>query len=286
MDKQMNRRTFLRNTALATAGTFAACSGLSVVATNSNQAFDLEVVKQRIPLPGLGPALNGLRAVQISDMHMGRFVSEAFLQQVLQLSLEQKPDIVFITGDFVYYHADTVRGVSELTNSLGVITQKIPTYAVLGNHDYGNWDGLEAMFKKLGIQELANAVTTYQRGGDSLTLAGVGCVTFQRDDLPKVTQQVPASVPAILLCHEPDLVDQTAQTGKFALQISGHSHGGQVNLPLARGLILPQYGRKYPNGLYRVGNMLQYTNRGVGMIHVPVRVDCRPEITVFDFVAA
>lgn len=286
MEKQINRRTFLRNAALATAGMFAASSGLSVVATNANQAYDLEIVQQKIALQNLGPALNGLRAVQISDMHMGRFVTEEFLQQVVQVSLEQKPDMLFITGDFVYYHADTLRGVSELTNTLASVTQKMPVYAVLGNHDYGTWDGLEAMFKKLGIQELANAVTTYQRGGDSLTLAGVGCVTFQRDDLPKVAEQVPANAPAILLCHEPDLVDKTAQTGKFALQISGHSHGGQVNLPLARGLILPQYARKYPNGLYRVGNMLQYTNRGVGMIHIPVRVDCRPEITVYNFVSA
>lgn len=282
----MNRRTFLRKAALGTAGAYAACSGLSVVATHANEAFDLEVVQRKIVLPGLGPGLNGLRAVQISDLHMGRFVTQDFLQTVLRLSLEQKPDLFFITGDFVYYHADTQRGVSELTDSLGVVTDKIPTYAVLGNHDYGTWDGLQALFKKRHIQELPNAVTTYQRNGDSLYLGGVGCVTFQRDDLPAVARQIPDNVPAILLCHEPDLVDQTAQTGKFALQISGHSHGGQVNLPLAKGLILPQYGRKYPIGLYRVGNMVQYTNRGVGMIHIPVRYDCRPEITVFTFVSA
>ena len=282
----MNRRTFLRNAALGTVGAYAACSGLSVAATHANEAFDLEVVQRQIVLPGLGPALNGLRAVQISDLHMGRFVSQEFLQQALQLSLDQKPDLFFITGDLVYYHADTQRGVSELTDALGMVTDKVPVYAVLGNHDYGTWDELEAMFKKKGIQELANAVTTYQRGGDSLYLGGVGCVTFDKDDLPAVARQIPANVPAILLCHEPDLVDQTAQTGKFSLQISGHSHGGQVNLPFVKGLILPEYGRKYPLGLYRVGNMYQYTNRGIGMIHVPIRYDCRPEITVFTFVSA
>jgi predicted MPP superfamily phosphohydrolase len=282
----MNRRQFLRNAALGTVGAYAVVSGLSVAATNSNQAYDLEVVQREIALPGLPSGLNGLRAVQLSDMHMGRFVSQEFLEKAVRLALDQKPDLAFLTGDFVYYHADTQRGVSELTETLPLLTDKMPVYAVLGNHDYGTWDGLEAMFKKLGIQELANVVTTYQRGGDSLYLGGVGCVTFQRDDLPAVARQIPDHVPAILLCHEPDLVDQTAQTGKFALQISGHSHGGQINLPLAKGLILPEYGRKYPIGLYHVGNMVQYTNRGVGMIHVPVRVDCRPEITVFTFVSA
>jgi predicted MPP superfamily phosphohydrolase len=83
----------------------------------------------------------------------------------------------------------------------------------------------------------------------------------------------------VLLAHEPDFADTSAATGRFALQISGHSHGGQVRLPFMR-LVLPQLGEKYPMGLYQVGGMYQYTNRGLGMVSPRVRFNCRPEITI------
>jgi uncharacterized protein len=84
-----------------------------------------------------------------------------------------------------------------------------------------------------------------------------------------------------LLAHEPDYADISAATGRFDLQISGHSHGGQVIIPFIGPLVVPAYGEKYPLGQYQVGNMIQYTNRGVGTINPAVRFNCRPEITIF-----
>jgi predicted MPP superfamily phosphohydrolase len=92
---------------------------------------------------------------------------------------------------------------------------------------------------------------------------------------------LPAEGCAILLAHEPDCADDSAATGRFDLQISGHSHGGQVSLPLIGPPVLPYLAQKYPSGLYQVGQMFQYTNRGVGMTPPYVRLNCRPEITVF-----
>ncbi|HZG62688.1 MAG TPA: hypothetical protein VEY13_04140 [Rubrobacteraceae bacterium] len=85
---------------------------------------------------------------------------------------------------------------------------------------------------------------------------------------------------AVLLAHEPDFADTSAGTGRLCLQLSGHSHGGQVRLPLLTPLFLPPLSRKYPGGLYRVGGMLLYTNRGLGA-HPNLRFNCRPEITIF-----
>jgi predicted MPP superfamily phosphohydrolase len=87
---------------------------------------------------------------------------------------------------------------------------------------------------------------------------------------------------AILLAHEPDFADISMRTNRFDLQVSGHSHGGQVVFPFYGPPILPYLGQKYPSGLYRVGSMLQYTNRGVGMIDPPIRFNCPPEITMFE----
>jgi predicted MPP superfamily phosphohydrolase len=99
--------------------------------------------------------------------------------------------------------------------------------------------------------------------------------------IEKVLEKLPEQGCAILMVHEPDFADESAATGRFDLQISGHSHGGQVNLPLLGAPVLPRFGRKYPQGLYQVGSMYQYTNRGVGMTPPYIRINCRPEITVF-----
>lgn len=93
--------------------------------------------------------------------------------------------------------------------------------------------------------------------------------------------QLAAGAGAILLAHEPDFADFSALTGPFALQLSGHSHGGQISLPLLGAPILPPFGRKYPRGRYQVGEMIQYTNRGLGMVQPYGRFNCRPEITLF-----
>jgi hypothetical protein len=114
-----------------------------------------------------------------------------------------------------------------------------------------------------------------------LHLAGVDDVWESQDRLDLVLEALPDAGAAILLAHEPDFADVSAAAGRFDLQLSGHSHGGQVIFPLRGPLVLPRYARKYPIGLYQVGGMLQYTNRGLGMIPPRVRFNCRPEVTVF-----
>ena len=129
--------------------------------------------------------------------------------------------------------------------------------------------------------ELRNSVYTMRRGSDSLHLAGVGDVFVRDDNLDLVLKRLPIDGAAILLAHEPDFGDLSASTGRFDLQISGHTHGGQVVLPFFGPPILPDLGTRYPSGLYHIGEMLLYTNRGVGMSLPPIRFNCRPEITVF-----
>jgi predicted MPP superfamily phosphohydrolase len=99
--------------------------------------------------------------------------------------------------------------------------------------------------------------------------------------LEEVIAQLDDHSAAILMAHEPDYADTSAAAGKFDLQLSGHTHGGQIAIPFLGPPILPYLGRKYHTGLYKVGDMFQYTNRGVGMARLPLRFNCRPEITVF-----
>jgi predicted MPP superfamily phosphohydrolase len=153
---------------------------------------------------------------------------------------------------------------------------------VLGNHDY--WtdaDAVRAALLACGIQNLSNDVFTLSKGGEQLHIAGVDDTWEKHDRLDLVLEKLPPSGAAVLLAHEPDFADRSAETGRFDLQLSGHSHGGQVVLPFFGPPILPHLGRKYPTGLFQVKDMFQYTNRGVGMIAPYVRFNCRPEITVF-----
>ncbi len=130
-----------------------------------------------------------------------------------------------------------------------------------------------------GVTELHNAVHTLRRDGASLHLCGVDSAYWGRDHLGSVLEKLPEKGAAVLLAHEPDLADRSAATGRFDLQLSGHSHGGQVRVPLLGPPLLPRLGRRYPSGLYKVKGMHLYTNRGLGN-HPRLRLNCRPEITL------
>jgi len=153
--------------------------------------------------------------------------------------------------------------------------------AVLGNHDY--LTGVELVrrcIREAGITELVNSVLTLRRGDASLHVAGIDDVMEGRSRLDLVLHDLPDSGAAILLAHEPDFADVSAATGRFDLQLSGHSHGGQVRVPFLMLLALPPFSQRYTSGLYEVGGMIQYTNRGLGFVNLRLRFLCRPEITV------
>jgi predicted MPP superfamily phosphohydrolase len=173
---------------------------------------------------------------------------------------------------------------AELADALRPLVSQVQSIAVLGNHDYRmGAPVIREMLAELGIQELDNDVLTLQRGGDVFHFAGVDDPWNGYPRLRRVTSLLPENGAAVLLAHEPDYADISAAVGRFDLQISGHSHGGQVVPPGLGPLVLPYMGRKYPAGLYQVGKMLQYTNRGLGMTAPYLRLNCRPEITLFTF---
>lgn len=233
-----------------------------------------------IEMPRLAPAFQGYQIAQISDVHADRWMTEDRLQRIVRLINSLQPDAVAITGDFVTRDADVYE--SSLVAAFQELKPKDLTVAVLGNHD--QWTSPEVirrMLKRSNMVDVSNSVATVQRQGSFLHLAGVDDVWTQHDRLDLVLNQLPAAGAAVLLAHEPDFADTSAATGRFDLQISGHSHGGQVTLPFWGAPQLPPYGKKYPSGYYRVGSMVQYTNRGIGMVSPRVRFNCRPEITVF-----
>lgn len=250
---------------------------------------DIELTELSLALPGLGKGFSGFRVAQVSDVHFGGWMNAERLNSALALALEQKPDVMVLTGDLVmgYPWAEVLTTLGELGPILSDLSKKLPVYSIMGNHDHwGNVDVVRDLYRDNGILELRNSVTTLERGGDVLYLAGVDDVRERHDDLERVLKLLPEQGPAILLAHEPDFALESSATGRFSLQLSGHSHGGQVVFPFVGPLVLPYMGRRFPAGLYRVGEMYQYTNRGIGMTPPNIRFNCKPEITLFTFESA
>jgi uncharacterized protein len=245
------------------------------------EPYMIDLVNRELTLPRLSPAFDGYKLVQFSDIHIDTWNSAAQFQRVIELVNEQQPDAIAITGDFVT--GGKGEGVARaLVEPLRQLRAKDVSVAILGNHDH--WtdpEWVHGVIRDSGLTDLTNTVYTVRRGDEMLHIAGVDDYWERQDRLDLVLAALPDEGAAILLAHEPDYADISAASGRFDLQLSGHSHGGQVALPLIGPLVLPRYGRKYPSGQYQVGNMIQYTNRGIGMIAPTVRFNCRPEITVF-----
>jgi predicted MPP superfamily phosphohydrolase len=244
----------------------------------------VEISQVKLKFKRLGKAFDGFRLLQISDIHMGGWMNAEHFSYVMKLALAQQSDLIAFTGDFVIYHGGRpIRTdvISDLSDGLKMV-EDLPCVGVLGNHDLRSDPGeIRNLMKKHQILDLTNSVHTIIRGDERLHICGVDDMLFGRPDLNKVISILPRDGAAILLSHEPDFADESAQTGRFDLQISGHSHGGQVVAPIIGPINLPKGGQKYYSGLYRVGTMLQYTNRGVGMVSPYIRLNCRPEITVY-----
>ncbi|MBW3621845.1 MAG: metallophosphoesterase [Armatimonadetes bacterium] len=269
------RRVFLKR-ALLSGASLGVCS----FAYANIEPEWVEVERVRIPLPRLSPEFHGYRIAQISDIHMDGWMDRERLSDIVERVNGLKPDLVAITGDFVSYKPR--RYVEDMAVAFRRLAPKDGTVAVLGNHDH--WTDPEVVrqaLRKGGVEELGNRALTLRRRGAKFYVAGVDDPWSGEPHLDRVLKRTPGEEACMLLAHEPDYADTSAATGRFDLQLSGHSHGGQVRVPLYGAIILPKYGRKYPAGLYQVGTMKLYTNRGIGMVGPHLRFNCRPEITLF-----
>lgn len=245
----------------------------------------IEINSLQLTLPHLASEFNGYRIVQISDIHRDEWMTTRRLQHIVRLVNEQQPDLVAITGDLVTRNSSQL--IPSLKLALEQLTPRDRTVAILGNHDHENdTQAIIKILKQSGVFDLNNTVYTLQRDNAILTIAGVDDVGMGKARLDLVLQQLPQQGAAILLAHEPDFANISAATQRFDLQLSGHSHGGQVRLPILKPLVLPPWGEKYYSGEYQIEKMLLYTNRGLGMTGLHLRLFSRPEITVLNLVTS
>jgi len=230
-----------------------------------------------VPLAGLAPGLDRTRVVCLSDFHLHPYTRIELVQECVRLVNRLEADLVCLLGDYVFDRADAIL---ELAPVLVGIRARTGTYAVLGNHDLWTDPALiAATLEEQRIPVLSNAHRVLDLPGGRLVLAGLDDGWSGIPDLEQALAGAPQAT-TLLMLHEPDLAEQYQDSGRVQLQLSGHSHGGQVRLPGFGAPFLPRYAQKYDQGLYDLGAMRLYTTRGIGVIGPPLRFNCRPEISL------
>jgi uncharacterized protein len=272
----LSRRNFLRIAGLSAAGTLVALAGgLSVV----DESQDPVVERILIPIRGLHPALEGFSIVQMSDIHLLPYTRPDLVQHSVEMANALKPDLTVLTGDYVWRMRS---GAVVLAPLLAGLNARVGVYSVMGNHDY--WLDIRAVqsaFDAARLPVLYNEGRVIGVGKAVLYLAGVDDGQAGKPDIKLALDSAPTGAPIVLLLHEPDLADITSLDPRVSLQLSGHTHGGQVLIPGKPPFFQPFLGKKYPYGLFKIQDLWLYTNRGLGCISVPLRINCPPEISQF-----
>ncbi len=274
----LTRRQFLR-----TAGTAAITAPVAfTIGASAATAHDYQINRLRLHYPGLPSGLNGLRIVQLSDIHSGIYMTEKQMQDIFHLANEQLPDLVAITGDFVDNSPSEIpalyRSIPELKSEYGV-------FGCLGNHDhYASGPMVASALRQQGVRVLTNDSQTLHINGESLTLLGVDDIESGSPNILRMEQAVrdlPQDDFRILLSHRPDLFDIARDQG-IDLTLAGHTHGGQIGFEFMGVPLYPIHlFHHYAKGLYEMDGHKLYVNVGIGMVGVPVRL-VRPELTVIE----
>ncbi len=237
------------------------------------------VTRRDIHLSGWPASAAGLTVGQLSDLHCQDSRAEARTARAARLLLAEKPDIVFLTGDYISggFALPWVEASAQALSPLRAAPRGV--FAVLGNHDYadGHSANMAAALARAGFQVLRNHAMPFP-SVENAWIIGIESISLSYQDPIQAMQGVPKDAVKILLVHEPDYADE-APLG-ISLQLSGHSHAGQVRLPGLPPLHCPEFGQRYPEGLQQAQNHLVYTTRGVGMMGPQIRFCCPPEITV------
>jgi predicted MPP superfamily phosphohydrolase len=254
----------------------------------------VEVDRVELPLPGLPPALEGLRVAQISDLHIGHQLRAPLLRELLAQVNALEPDLIVITGDVFDFDPSFIE---EGCRELAALDAPLGVFAVLGNHDV--YTGVEAVAKGLNewtrIRVLRDEWTTVELAGAELALAGVedpGSGWSEKDSthaaLARLAGELPAELPRLLLVHRPSYFADAARLG-FPLALAGHTHGGQIALPApGQHHNVSRLISRWTRGLFRdesTGALL-YVNRGLGVAGPPVRLNCTREISLHRLIAA
>jgi hypothetical protein len=253
---------------------------LSQLYRSIDQSYDLRVVEIVLCLPALPAAFNGLRLLHLTDLHYGALLSPGYFRHVVRESQQQRPDLVLVSGDFTAddnLYRESVEILSPLKPPMGA-------WCIRGNHDHATEPHVLAYWlEHYGVRLLANASADFVRDGAVLRLIGVEHPFFPLRDWQSVMgAETRGELFRLVISHTPDNAGRLASLGADLI-LSGHTHGGQWRLPLLGPAVVPSvFGRRLACGLRPVGDAILYASPGIGVHTIPLRLNCPPEITLFE----
>ena len=309
----LGRRRFLVNAAaVSTVAVPAAALGRSTM----HVPWNLQVRRYRIPIAGLPVALDGIRIVQVSDTHLGPRVPAAFIRDAVDQAVALQPDCFVITGDYVHDGARHIDEAVDLFKPLVAAAGSLGVIGTLGNHDwYADGPRISAALTEIGVHMVDNDrvfidAATRRIVPDApaagLCVGGFGDLMTDAVDVDAALRDVPIDMPRIVLSHHPDcaeLADVRGRRGglkadapgrdaavrerRIDLMVSGHTHGGQIRLPILGPVMVPSaYFKKYEGGHVQGPAFPVVISRGVGMSILPVRWGVPPELVEMTLVRA
>jgi predicted MPP superfamily phosphohydrolase len=269
------RRNFLRAAQIALFAAPAATVGYGVFIGR----FNLKLREQSIFIPGLHPDLDGLRLVQLTDIHMSPFLSEREVERAVAMANETRAHVALVTGDLISFQGDPLdaclRQLARLTSESGI-------YGCLGNHEIyaGTEDYTTEQGARMGMQFLRGTAATLRFGNATLNIAGVDYQHFRHPYLLGAEKLLQPGAMNLLLSHNPDVFPVAARQG-WQCTLAGHTHGGQVRVEILRqDLNIARFFTPYVDGLYREGPSSIFVSRGIGTIGVPARIEAPPEVAL------
>ena len=281
LEGKVTRRSFLNKSMKGILGV-AALFSLPLGYSNQGERFWYKVNQVPISFNRLPSAFQGLRLVQFSDVHIGHYFAEQHLLKIVEMIQSLRPDMICFTGDLVEQDGSVLQACIPVLSKLKAPLGK---WAVPGNHDYrGNIHQVVEGLEKADFEVLINRNKKIIKEHQSITMIGVDDSLNGNPNMIKAISGTHENEFKILLSHIPDYAD-IAKHYPIDIQLSGHSHGGQIRIPFYGSVITPIGAKKYIDGLYHIqdSNLVLYVNRGIGTTVMPLRFACRPEITLFTF---
>lgn len=273
--EQPSRRQFLSQAGFALAAMpFAAASYGAYVARE-----EYELVRQPILIENLPPPFDGYTILQLTDIHAGLFMTESQMEEFVSLANGLNADLIALTGDYVSYSNVYAR---TFLRAFGKLRAREGVVAIWGNHDVftDSRSTLAEGFRASEIKLLDNESMELSRGGDRIHLAGVDYISQSNPTLSRSLKGIDLSGTTILLSHQPNVLPDAERYG-IDLQLSGHTHGGQMKIEFLGNNISPaRLVSQYTAGLYRSGKTQMYLSRGIGTTGVPIRWSAMPEVTL------
>jgi uncharacterized protein len=237
----------------------------------------VEISRVSIEIRNLPDAFVGMRIAQLSDVHHSSFMSAERIAAIVEDTNAIGADVVVLTGDYVSYSPYYIAGAAE---ALGRLTAPLGVYAVLGNHDFWNEaDEVARALEREGIELLRNANTLLSVRGEGVVLAGIDDLGVGAADLDRALRGADPKRVRLLLSHNPGIIRRAALRA-VDFVMAGHTHGGQVHLPVMGAPSMYKHPKEFVSGLASLGGTQIYVNRGLGTVIVPVRVGSPPEVTV------